>query len=93
MLPGSATASGLSPLRELLEGLSYGGNGVETIRLLYGPHGELPKGSDGTYGTSIPLSKALDPAQDVIVAYAQGEKLGQIMASRSYDHPGIHRSV
>ena len=41
-----------------------------------GPKGELPKGKDGTYGTSIPLSKALDPAQDVMVCYAQnGEAL------------------
>jgi len=41
-----------------------------------GPKGELPKGKDGTYGTSIPLSKALDPAEDVMVCYAQnGEAL------------------
>lgn len=41
-----------------------------------GPEGELPKGKDGSYGTSIPLAKALDPAQDVMIAYAQnGEKL------------------
>jgi len=41
-----------------------------------GPEGELPNGEDGCYGTSIPLAKALDPAQDVIVAFAQnGEKL------------------
>lgn len=41
-----------------------------------GPEGELPKGKDGSYATSIPLAKALDPAQDVILAYAQnGEKL------------------
>ena len=65
------------PLRELLR--SVGVTEVTESRrfvCFYGPHGELPKGSDGTYGTSIPLSKALDPAQDVIVAYAQnGEKL------------------
>lgn len=41
-----------------------------------GPEGELPKGEKGDYGTSIPLSKALDPAQDVMLAFAQnGEKL------------------
>jgi len=41
-----------------------------------GPKGELPKGEHGTYGTSIPLSKALDPAEDVMVCYAQnGEAL------------------
>ena len=41
-----------------------------------GPTGELPKGSDGTYGTSIPMHMALDPACDVLVAYAQnGQRL------------------
>lgn len=41
-----------------------------------GPEGELPNGPKGTYGTSIPLCKALDPAEDVMVAYAQnGEAL------------------
>lgn len=33
-----------------------------------GPPGELPKG-DGTYGTSIPLEYALNPAHDVLLAY------------------------
>jgi len=36
-----------------------------------GPKGELPKGEDGSYGTSIPLSMALDPAADVLIAYNQ----------------------
>lgn len=41
-----------------------------------GPKGELPNGPEGTYGTSIPLCKALDPAEDVMVCYAQnGEAL------------------
>ena len=41
-----------------------------------GPTGELPKGSDGSYGTSIPMHMALDPACDVLVAYAQnGQRL------------------
>ena len=35
-----------------------------------GPPGELPKG-DGTYGTSIPLAYALNPAHDVLLAYKQ----------------------
>jgi len=44
--------------------------------LFQGPDGELPKGDDGSYGTSIPLSMALDPAADVMIAYEQnGEKL------------------
>ena len=36
-----------------------------------GPKGELPKGSDGSYGTSLTYFKAMDPASDVIVAYKQ----------------------
>ena len=41
-----------------------------------GPEGELPKGKDGSYGTSVPLAKALDPAQDIMIAFSQnGEKL------------------
>jgi len=41
-----------------------------------GPLRELPKGEDGSYGTSIPLHMALDPACDVMVAFEQnGERL------------------
>lgn len=36
-----------------------------------GPPGELPKGEDGSYGTSIPLHRAMDPANDVLVAWEQ----------------------
>ncbi len=36
-----------------------------------GPKGELPKGTDGSYGTSILLSYAMDPANDVLIAYKQ----------------------
>ena len=36
-----------------------------------GPVKELPKGEDGSYGTSIPMHMALDPASDVLVAYEQ----------------------
>lgn len=36
-----------------------------------GPDGELPKGDDGSYGTSIPLSMALDPSADVLIAFEQ----------------------
>lgn len=36
-----------------------------------GPQQELPKGADGSYGTSIPMHVALDPACDVLVAYQQ----------------------
>ncbi|GAX75762.1 hypothetical protein CEUSTIGMA_g3205.t1 [Chlamydomonas eustigma] len=36
-----------------------------------GPKGELPKGEDGSYGTSVTYYKAMDPASDVIIAYKQ----------------------
>eukprot|EP00240_Pyramimonas_obovata_P003802 CAMPEP_0118926636 /NCGR_PEP_ID=MMETSP1169-20130426/4281_1 /TAXON_ID=36882 /ORGANISM="Pyramimonas obovata, Strain CCMP722" /LENGTH=374 /DNA_ID=CAMNT_0006868229 /DNA_START=150 /DNA_END=1271 /DNA_ORIENTATION=- len=39
-----------------------------------GPDGELPKGKDGSYGTSIPLAMALNPANDVMIAYEQNAK-------------------
>jgi len=39
-----------------------------------GPAGELPKGEDGSYGTSIPMYMALDPAADVILAYQQNHQ-------------------
>jgi nitrate reductase (NAD(P)H) len=40
-----------------------------------GPKGELPKGDDGSYGTSITLHRAMDPAYDVILAYKQNGRL------------------
>ena len=36
-----------------------------------GPLGELPQGEDGSYGTSMTLSHAMDPANDVILAFKQ----------------------
>jgi nitrate reductase (NAD(P)H) len=36
-----------------------------------GPAGELPKGSDGRYGSSITLPYALNQANDVLLAYKQ----------------------
>mmetsp|Transcript_12808 Transcript_12808/g.33016 ORF Transcript_12808/g.33016 Transcript_12808/m.33016 type:complete len:834 (+) Transcript_12808:157-2658(+) len=34
-----------------------------------GPKGELPQGKDGSYGTSLKIEYAVDPANDVLVAY------------------------
>ena len=34
-----------------------------------GPKGELPQGKDGSYGTSLTYEYAMDPANDVLVAY------------------------
>lgn len=42
-----------------------------------GPLGELPKGSDGSYGTSLRLQYALDDANDVLVAYKQNDRWGR----------------
>lgn len=39
-----------------------------------GPKGELPKGEDGSYGTSVPLHKVLDPANEIMVAWEQNGK-------------------
>ena len=39
------------------------------------PAGELPKGDDGSYGTSVTWVKAMDPASDVILAYKQNGRL------------------
>jgi nitrate reductase (NAD(P)H) len=36
-----------------------------------GVQNELPQGKDGSYGTSLTLAKALDPANDIMVAYKQ----------------------
>eukprot|EP01026_Neomeris_dumetosa_P019176 TRINITY_DN1769_c0_g1_i3.p1 TRINITY_DN1769_c0_g1~~TRINITY_DN1769_c0_g1_i3.p1 ORF type:complete len:466 (-),score=60.97 TRINITY_DN1769_c0_g1_i3:515-1912(-) len=36
-----------------------------------GPLGELPAGKDGSYGTSMTLAYAMDPANDVMIAYKQ----------------------
>lgn len=36
-----------------------------------GPDKELPGGKDGSYGTSITYETAMDPAQDVMIAYKQ----------------------
>ncbi|KXZ49738.1 hypothetical protein GPECTOR_20NIT1 [Gonium pectorale] len=39
-----------------------------------GPQGELPRGSDGSYGTSLTYAKAMDPSSDVIIAYKQNHR-------------------
>lgn len=40
-----------------------------------GIKGELPQGDDGSYGTSLLLTKAMDPANDVLIAYKQNGRL------------------
>jgi len=63
------------PLHALLKrcGIDVDKAGRDSWVSFDGPDAELPK---GTYGTSIPLWRAMDPAADVIVAFEQnGEKL------------------
>lgn len=36
-----------------------------------GPKEEVPKGEDGSYGTCIPLEHAMNPANDVLIAFKQ----------------------
>jgi nitrate reductase (NAD(P)H) len=65
------------PLRDLLiaSGVTEPSEAAQHV-WFRGPLGELPKGDDGSYGTSIPLCMALDPACDVMVAFEQnGERL------------------
>jgi nitrate reductase (NAD(P)H) len=40
-----------------------------------GPKGELPRGDDGSYGTSITIQRAMDPGCDVLLAYKQNGRL------------------
>lgn len=40
-----------------------------------GVKNELPQGADGSYGTSLTLAKALDPANDILIAYRQNGRL------------------
>ena len=40
-----------------------------------GPKGELPKGSDGSYGTSLPMWKCMAEGSDVIIAWKQNGRL------------------
>jgi nitrate reductase (NAD(P)H) len=40
-----------------------------------GPKGELPQGGDGSYGSSLPITKVMDPASDILVAYRQNGEL------------------
>lgn len=39
-----------------------------------GPKGELPKGDDGSYGTSLDLGYAMNPSNDVLLAFKQNER-------------------
>lgn len=62
-------------LRDLI--LACGGAKEGATHVCYwGPKGELPKGEDGSYGSSITLEKAMSATEDVMIAYEMnGERL------------------
>ncbi|GFR51547.1 hypothetical protein Agub_g13966, partial [Astrephomene gubernaculifera] len=57
----------------LLAGVKTPEQGANYVRFR-GPKGELPRGEDGSYGTSVTYGKAMDPASDVILAYKQNHR-------------------
>eukprot|EP00899_Mesostigma_viride_P005008 jgi/Mesvir1/14508/Mv05207-RA.1 len=64
------------PLRDLLALCGVTEVTAERQHVCFrGPKQELPKGPDGSYGTSITLGMALDPAADVILAYKQNDEI------------------
>ncbi|KIZ05991.1 hypothetical protein MNEG_1964 [Monoraphidium neglectum] len=58
-------------LGDLLRHVGVDTSGAAKYVCFRGPLGELPKGSDGSYGTSVRLPYALDDSNDVLVAYKQ----------------------
>ncbi|PNW79324.1 hypothetical protein CHLRE_09g410950v5 [Chlamydomonas reinhardtii] len=62
-------------LRDLLQhaGIKTPAEGARFV-CFRGPKGELPRGEDGSYGTSLTYAKAMDPASDVIIAYKQNHR-------------------
>nr|QPB70507.1 NitA [Volvox powersii] len=57
----------------LLAGIKTPDEGANFV-CFRGPKGELPRGSDGSYGTSLTYAKAMDPSSDVILAYKQNHR-------------------
>ncbi|GIL55781.1 hypothetical protein Vafri_11308 [Volvox africanus] len=57
----------------LLAGIKTPEDGAHFV-CFRGPKGELPRGSDGSYGTSLTYTKAMDPSSDVIIAYKQNQR-------------------
>ncbi|KAI8463380.1 MAG: nitrate reductase [Monoraphidium minutum] len=58
-------------LGDLLRHVGVAPGGAARYVCFRGPLGELPKGPDGSYGTSLRLPYALDDTNDVIIAYKQ----------------------
>lgn len=58
-------------LGDLLRHVGVAPGGDAKYVCFRGPQGELPKGADGSYGTSLRLPYALDDSNDVIIAYKQ----------------------
>eukprot|EP01026_Neomeris_dumetosa_P052928 TRINITY_DN4715_c0_g1_i6.p1 TRINITY_DN4715_c0_g1~~TRINITY_DN4715_c0_g1_i6.p1 ORF type:complete len:885 (+),score=166.80 TRINITY_DN4715_c0_g1_i6:81-2657(+) len=59
------------PMRILLKAAGVKPPYVNRWVCFRGPLGELPAGKDGSYGTSMTLAYAMDPANDVMIAYLQ----------------------
>jgi len=61
-------------LGDLLRHVGIKANSNAQYCCFRGPKGELPKGADGSYGTSLLLHYALDDANDILVAYKQNHR-------------------
>ncbi len=58
-----------------------------------GPKGELPKGDDGSYGTSVTWAKAMDPSSDILIAYKQVGLQGVASGERSAARACVERRL
>ena len=62
-------------LGDVLNACGIDRSGGANYVCLRGPKEELPKGGDGSYGTSITINRAMDPSNDVILAFKQNGRL------------------
>jgi len=62
-------------LGDVLAACGVDPNGPGQYVCMRGPKGELPRGDDGSYGTSITMHRAMNDCYDVILAYMQNGEL------------------
>ena len=62
-------------LSDVLNACGVDRNGRANHVCFRGPKGELPRGDDGSYGTSITIQRAMDAGYDVILAFKQNGRL------------------
>ncbi|KAK9807828.1 hypothetical protein WJX72_010494 [[Myrmecia] bisecta] len=55
-------------------GIRKPGQGAKYV-CFRGPKAELPQGKDGTYGTSLTYTRAMDPSNDIILAWKHNGRL------------------